>query len=459
MPSPTITWKNMGKFFADFASLMWGPWLLILLLGAGLWLTFRLGGIQFRNLFYAFRLTFSKERSGKGDISHFGSLMTAMAATVGMGNIAGVSTAVALGGPGAIFWMWMTGLVGMATKYSESFLAVKYRQFNEEGEISGGPMYYLEHGLGQKWLGMCFAAFGALAAFGIGNMIQANTTATAVAEATGSGKFAMGIVLSVLTGLVIIGGIKRIAEVASYFVPIMVAIYLIGALVVIFSNLDHLGSGIQLIFEHAFSGTAATGGFLGASLAQTIRFGVARGLFSNESGMGSAPIAAAAAKTNHPGKQALVSMSGTFLDTLVVCSLTALALSSSGVWVSGETGVALTMQAFTGSLSGNWGSLLVTLSAVTFAFSSILAWEYYGEKCFEYLFGEKWVHFYRYLWVIFVFVGAMVKLEIVWNFSDAMNAMMTVPNLIGLILLSGKLSKETQAFEVGIREGTIDKFD
>lgn len=449
----------MGKFFADFASLMWGPWLLILLLGAGLWLTFRLGGIQFRKLFYAFRLTFSKERSGKGDISHFGSLMTAMAATVGMGNIAGVSTAVALGGPGAIFWMWMTGLVGMATKYSESFLAVKYRQFNEEGEISGGPMYYLEHGLGQKWLGMCFAAFGALAAFGIGNMIQANTTATAVAEATGSGKFAMGIVLSVLTGLVIIGGIKRIAEVASYFVPIMVAIYLIGALVVIFSNLDHLGSGIQLIFEHAFSGTAATGGFLGASLAQTIRFGVARGLFSNESGMGSAPIAAAAAKTNHPGKQALVSMSGTFLDTLVVCSLTALALSSSGVWVSGETGVALTMQAFTGSLSGNWGSLLVTLSAVTFAFSSILAWEYYGEKCFEYLFGEKWVHFYRYLWVIFVFVGAMVKLEIVWNFSDAMNAMMTVPNLIGLILLSGKLSKETQAFEVGIREGTIDKFD
>ncbi len=459
MLSPTITWKNMGKFFADFASLMWGPWLLILLLGAGLWLTFRLGGIQFRNLFYAFRLTFSKERSGKGDISHFGSLMTAMAATVGMGNIAGVSTAVALGGPGAIFWMWMTGLVGMATKYSESFLAVKYRQFNEEGEISGGPMYYLEHGLGQKWLGMCFAAFGALAAFGIGNMIQANTTATAVAEATGSGKFATGIVLSVLTGLVIIGGIKRIAEVASYFVPIMVAIYLIGALVVIFSNLDHLGSGIQLIFEHAFSGTAATGGFLGASLAQTIRFGVARGLFSNESGMGSAPIAAAAAKTNHPGKQALVSMSGTFLDTLVVCSLTALALSSSGVWVSGETGVALTMQAFTGSLSGNWGSLLVTLSAVTFAFSSILAWEYYGEKCFEYLFGEKWVHFYRYLWVIFVFVGAMVKLEIVWNFSDAMNAMMTVPNLIGLILLSGKLSKETQAFEVGIREGTIDKFD
>ncbi len=449
----------MDKFFADFASLMWGPWLLILLLGAGFWLTFRLGGIQFRNLFYAFRLTFSKERGGKGDVSHFGSLMTAMAATVGMGNIAGVSTAVALGGPGAIFWMWMTGLVGMATKYSESFLAVKYRQFNDQGEISGGPMYYLEYGLGQKWLGVCFAAFGALAAFGIGNMIQANTTAAAVAETTGSGKFSVGIVLSVLTALVIIGGIKRIAEVASYFVPIMVVIYLTGAVIVIFSNLGQLVAGIQLIFEHALSGTAATGGFLGATLAQTIRYGVARGLFSNESGMGSAPIAAAAAKTNHPGKQALVSMSGTFLDTLVVCSLTALALASSGVWVSGETGVALTMQAFSGSLSGNWGNLLVSISAMTFAFSSILAWEYYGEKCFEYLFGATWVQFYRYLWVIFVFVGSMVKLEIIWNFSDAMNAMMVVPNLIGLILLSGKLSKDTQAFEVGIREGTINKFD
>lgn len=449
----------MGKFFADFASLMWGPWLLILLLGSGFWLTFRLDGIQFRKLFYAFRLTFSKERGGEGDISHFGSLMTAMAATVGMGNIAGVSTAVALGGPGAIFWMWMTGLVGMATKYSESFLAVKYRQFNDQGEISGGPMYYLEHGLGQKWLGVCFAAFGALAAFGIGNMIQANTTAAAVAQSTGSSKFSVGIVLSVLTALVIIGGIKRIAEVASYFVPLMVAIYLIGAMIVIFSNLGQLGAGIKLIFEHAFSGTAATGGFLGASLAQTIRYGVARGLFSNESGMGSAPIAAAAAKTNQPGKQALVSMSGTFLDTLVVCSLTALALTSSGVWVSGETGVALTMQAFSGSLTGNWGNLLVTISAITFAFSTILAWEYYGEKCFEYLFGEKWVPFYRYLWVIFVFVGAMVKLEIIWDFSDAMNALMVVPNLIGLILLSGKLSRDTQTFEVGIREGTIGKFD
>lgn len=449
----------MNIFFANFASLMWGPWLLILLLGTGFWLTFRLGGIQFRNLFYALRLAFSKERSGEGDISHFGALMTAMAATVGMGNIAGVSTAVALGGPGAIFWMWITGLVGMATKYSESFLAVKYRQVNEHGEISGGPMYYLEHGLGQKWLGVCFAVFGSLAAFGIGNMIQANTAAIAVVESMGTSKFSVGIVLSVLTGMVIIGGIKRIADVASYFVPFMVAIYFVGALIVIFSHLDQLGVGIKLIFEHAFTGTAATGGFIGANLARTIRYGVARGLFSNESGMGSAPIAAAAAKTNQPAKQALVSMSGTFLDTLVVCSLTALALASTGVWVSGETGVTLTLQAFSEGLPGNWGHFIVTLSAVTFAFSTILAWEYYGEKCFEYLFGDKWVHFYRYLWVLFVFIGSIVKLEVVWNFSDAMNALMAVPNLIGLVLLSGVLFRETKAYEMGIRDGSIDKFD
>ena len=449
----------MNIFFANFASLMWGPWLLILLLGVGFWLTFRLGGIQFRNLFYALRLAFSKERAGEGDISHFGALMTALAATVGMGNIAGVSTAVALGGPGAIFWMWMTGLVGMATKYSESFLAVKYRQVNEHGEISGGPMYYLEHGLGQKWLGMCFAIFGSLAAFGIGNMIQANTAATAVVESLGASKFSVGLILAVLTALVIIGGIKRISDVACIFVPFMVAIYFVGALIVILSHLSQLGVGIKLIFEHAFTGTAATGGFIGASLAQTIRYGVARGLFSNESGMGSAPIAAAAAKTNQPAKQALVSMSGTFLDTLVICSLTALALASTGVWVSGETGVALTMQAFSEGLPGKWGAFIVTLSAVTFAFSSILAWEYYGEKCFEYFFGDKWVHLYRYIWVLFVFVGSMVKLELVWNFSDAMNALMAVPNLIGLVLLSGVLFRETKAYEMGIRDGSIDKFD
>ena len=449
----------MNNFFAAFAQLMWGPWLLVLLLGTGFWLTIRLRGIQFRSLFYALRLTFSKERQGQGDLSHFGSLMTALAATVGIGNIAGVSTAIALGGPGAIFWMWVTGLVGMATKYSEGFLAVKFRRVNDKGEISGGPMYYLEEGLQNKWLAMCFAAFGACAAFGIGNMVQANTTATAVKESIGLNSVTIGMLLAILTGMVVIGGIKRIAEVASYLVPFMVAIYFSGALIVIFKHLDQLGSGMKLVFEHAFSGTAATGGFVGASLANCIRYGVARGLFSNESGMGSAPIVAAAARTNHPSKQALVSMTGTFIDTLIVCSVTAMAISSTGVWTSGETGVALTIQAFTAGLPGYWGKLLVTLGTITFAFSTILAWEYYGEKCFEYIFGEKYILIYRYAWVIFVFIGALIKLDLVWNFSDAMNALMAVPNLIGLVLLSGVLFRETKTYEMGIRDGSIDKFD
>ena len=449
----------MNNFFAAFAQLMWGPWLLVLLLGTGFWLTIRLRGIQFRSLFYALRLTFSKERQGQGDLSHFGSLMTALAATVGIGNIAGVSTAIALGGPGAIFWMWVTGLVGMATKYSEGFLAVKFRRVNDKGEISGGPMYYLEEGLQNKWLAMCFAAFGACAAFGIGNMVQANTTATAVKESIGLNSVTIGMLLAILTGMVVIGGIKRIAEVASYLVPFMVAIYFSGALIVIFKHLDQLGSGMKLVFEHAFSGTAATGGFVGASLANCIRYGVARGLFSNESGMGSAPIVAAAARTNHPSKQALVSMTGTFIDTLIVCSVTAMAISSTGVWTSGETGVALTIQAFTAGLPGYWGKLLVTLGTITFAFSTILAWEYYGEKCFEYISGGKYILLYRYAWVIFVFIGAQVKLDLVWNISDAMNALMAIPNLIGLIFLSGVLFRETKTYEIRIRDGSIDKFD
>jgi alanine or glycine:cation symporter, AGCS family len=449
----------MDTFFAAFASFMWGPWLLVLLLGTGFWLTIRLRGIQFRALFYALRLTFSKEREGEGDISHFASLMTALAATVGIGNIAGVSTAVALGGPGAIFWMWITGLVGMATKYSEGFLAVKFRRLNEQGEISGGPMYYLEEGLKKKWLGMCFATFGACAAFGIGNMVQANTTAIAVKESTGFNSVTIGMLLAILTGLVVIGGIKRIADVASYLVPLMVAIYFTGALIVIFSHIDQLSAGLMMVFDHAFTGTAATGGFVGASLANGIRYGVARGLFSNESGMGSAPIVAAAARTNHPCKQALVSMTGTFIDTLIVCSITAMAIASTGVWTSGETGVALTIQAFSAGLPGYWGKLLVTLGTITFAFSTILAWEYYGEKCFEYLFGEKCILLYRYAWVVFVFIGAQIKLDMVWNISDTMNALMAIPNLIGLIFLSGVIVRETKNFDMGVRDCSIDKFD
>ncbi|MBM15584.1 MAG: sodium:alanine symporter family protein [Nitrospina sp.] len=449
----------MIAFIEAFAGFMWGPWLLLLLLGTGSWLTIRLRGIQFRYLYYALRLTFSKEKEGKGDISHFGSLMTALAATVGIGNIAGVSTAVALGGPGAIFWMWITGLVGMATKYSESFLAVKFRRINDQGKISGGPMYYLEEGLKIKWLGICFAMFGAFAAFGIGNMVQANTTAIALGNSTGLNSFTIGIFLATLTGLVIIGGIKRIAEVSSILVPFMVAIYFLGALIVILNHIDQLGSGIKLIFEHAFTGTAATGGFAGATLANGIRYGVARGLFSNESGMGSAPIVAAAAKTNHPCKQALVSMTGTFLDTLIVCSITAMVISVTGAWTSGETGVALTTQAFSAGLPGIWGKLLVTIGTITFAFSTILAWEYYGEKCFEYLFRGKYISLYQYSWVAFVFIGTQIKLEVVWNLSDVMNALMAIPNLIGLVFLSKVLVQETGLYERNILEGSINKYD
>lgn len=449
----------INQFLSDLSSILWGPWMLVLLVGTGIWLTILLKGIQFRLLPYALRLTFSREREGLGDVSHFGALMISLAATIGVGNIAGVGTAVAMGGPGAVVWMWITALFGMATKYAEGFLAVRYRQVNHRGEISGGPMYYLETGLGWKWLGVWFAVCGALAAFGIGNMVQANTTAEALTSVLPVNKYAVGAVLAFLTGLVILGGIKRIAEVVSFFVPIMILMYFAGALVIIMSHLSELPSGLADLFEQAWSGTAATGGFAGATLAQTIRFGVARGLFSNESGLGSAPIAAAAAKTNQPAKQALVSMTGTFLDTIIVCSLTGLALSTTGVWTSGETGVALTLQAFNAGLPGMWGQWIVTLGVVTFAFSTILGWSYYGEKCFEYLAGENYIRYYRMVWIAVVFIGAVVKLELVWNFSDVMNALMAIPNLIGLIGLSFLVARETRKFEKGIREGTIHRFD
>lgn len=448
-----------NQFLADLSSILWGPWLLALLVGTGIWLTILLKGIQFRLLPYALRLTFSRERTGKGDVSHFGALMISLAATIGVGNIAGVATAVAAGGPGAVVWMWITALFGMATKYAEGFLAVRYRQVNHKGEICGGPMYYLETGLGWKWLGVCFALFGALAAFGIGNMVQANTTSTALADMLPVDKVWIGLALAGLTGLVILGGIRRIADVVSFFVPIMVLVYFGGSLFIILTHLEELPAGLVVLFEQAMSGTAASGGFAGATVAQAIQWGVARGLFSNEAGLGSAPIAAAAAKTNQPAKQALVSMTGTFLDTIIVCSLTGLVLSTTGVWTSGETGVALTLQAFNAGLPGQWGQWIVTLGVATFAFSTILGWSYYGEKCFEYLTGEGYIRYYRVAWIIFVFVGAVVKLELVWNFSDVMNALMAIPNLIGLIGLSFLLRRETKKFEKGIREGTIHRFD
>ncbi|MGP0566848.1 MULTISPECIES: alanine/glycine:cation symporter family protein [unclassified Nitrospina] len=449
----------INEFFAGLSGFLWGPWLLILLVGTGIWLTICLRGIQFRMLGYALRLTFSREREGEGDISHFGALMIALSATIGVGNIAGVATAVALGGPGAVVWMWITALFGMATKYSEGFLAVRFRTTNARGEISGGPMYYLEEGLGWRWLGVVFAFAGAIAAFGIGNMVQANTTAEAIVGVAGVSRTVVGGVLMVLTGLVIFGGVKWIAEVVSFFVPVMVVLYFGGSVLILLGNWEQVPAGLAMLFEDALSGTAASGGFAGATLAQAIRFGVARGLFSNESGLGSGPIAAAAARTNQPAKQALVSMTGTFLDTIVVCSLTGLVLATTRVWTSGETGVALTMQAFSAGLPGQWGQWIVTLGVVTFAFSTILGWSYYGEKCFEYLAGVKWVWYYRAVWCAVVFVGAVVKLDLVWNFADAMNALMAVPNLIALLALSNLIRRETRQFEEGLKNGTIRRYD
>lgn len=451
--------NSINRFFADLNGILWGPWLLILLVGTGIWLTIQLRGIQFRLLPYALRLTFSREREGEGDVSHFGALMIALAATIGSGNIAGVATAMTLGGPGAVVWMWIAALFGMATKYAEAFLAVRYRQVNPRGEISGGPMYYIETGLGWKWLGICFAVCGAVAAFGIGNMVQANTSTLALVKVFSINKEAVGVILAVFTGLVILGGIQRIAQVVSFFVPIMVLLYFTGSLVIILGNIAELPAGLALLFKQAMSSTAASGGFAGATLAQAIRFGVERGLFSNESGLGSAPIVAAAAKTNQPAKQALVSMTGTFLDTIIVCSLTGLVLSTTGVWNSGKTGVELTLQAFSAGLPGEWGQWIVTLSVVTFAFSTILGWCYYGEKCFEYLAGERFIPFYRMTWIGVVYVGAVSELQFVWDFSGAMNGLMAVPNLIALLALSRLIARETRIFEQGIRDGTIHRYD
>ncbi len=451
--------NDINRFFADLNGILWGPWLLTLLVGTGIWLTIQLRGIQFRLLPYALRLTFSREREGEGDVSHFGALMIALAATIGSGNIAGVATAMTLGGPGAVVWMWIAALFGMATKYAEAFLAVRYRQINPRGEISGGPMYYIETGLGWKWLGICFAVCGAVAAFGIRNMVQANTSTLALVKVFSINKEAVGVILAVFTGLVILGGIQRIAQVVSFFVPIMVLLYFTGSLVIILGNIAELPAGLALLFKQAMSSTAASGGFAGATLAQAIRFGVERGLFSNESGLGSAPIVAAAAKTNQPAKQALVSMTGTFLDTIIVCSLTGLVLSTTGVWNSGKTGVELTLQAFSAGLPGEWGQWIVTLSVVTFAFSTILGWCYYGEKCFEYLAGERFIPFYRMTWIGVVYVGAVSELQFVWDFSGAMNGLMAVPNLIALLALSRLIARETRIFEQGIRDGTIHRYD
>lgn len=436
-------------FFKNASDLVWGVPLLVLLVGTGIFLTIRLRGLQFRGLCYSLYLALIKrkeEDAAEGDITHFQALMTALSATVGTGNIAGVATAIYFGGPGALFWMWITGLFGMATKYSEAVLAVKYREIDELGTMSGGPMYYISKGLGWKWLGTLFAIFAAVAAFGIGNMVQSNSVADAVLTSFNIKPWITGLVLAIATALVIIGGIKSIGRVTALLVPIMIVFYMLGSIVVVIVNYTTIPETFALIFKHAFTSTAAVGGFAGSLIRETMRWGVARGVFSNESGLGSAPIAAAAAQTKNPVTQALVSMTQTFIDTIVVCTFTGFVIISTGLWSSGYNGAELTTHAFNHGLPGNSGGIIVAIGLILFAYSTMLGWSYYGEKSLDYLFGSKLIKPYRILFCILVFVGAGIKLDLVWAIADVFNGLMAVPNLIGLLALSGVIVSETNKY-------------
>lgn len=436
--------QTIEQLISTLSSYVWGPPMLALLVGTGLYLTIILRGMQFRALPHAFKLIFQKEHSGKGDISHFAALMTALAATVGIGNIVGVATAITLGGPGAVFWMWMTGLVGMATKYSEAVLAVKYREQGPNG-MRGGPMYYLSKGAGLPWLGTLFAVFTACAAFGIGNMTQANSAVGMLEKTFAVSPEVSGIVLTLLTGLVILGGIKSIGRFTSLVVPLMIVAYVGCCLWVLIIKAEAIPDALALIFNHAFAPMAAGSGFAGATIAAAMRYGVARGVFSNESGLGSAPIAAAAARTDDPVKQALVSMTQTFIDTLVVCTMTALVILTATSWTQGVDAGNLTSLSVAETL-GNTGSQIVTIATVFFAFSTLIGWSYYGEKAIEFLFNAKAVQVFRVCFTVTVMVGAMTSLSFVWNFSDLANGLMAIPNLIGLLLLSKVIKQETRRY-------------
>ena len=447
-------------------NIVWGPVMLVLLVGTGIWLTLILRGLQFGMLFYALKQAFRphpKKDDGsdhEGDVSHFGALMTALSATIGTGNIAGVATAVVTGGPGAVFWMWITAIFGMATKYGEGVLAVKYRVTNSKGEMSGGPMYYIENGLGKKWkwLAFLFAFFGVMASFGIGSTVQANSVAQAVHSSFGIDTWITGVVLTLITAFVVLGGIQSIARVSSVVVPFMAVLYIVGGLVVVAMHFDLLLPALKVIMHDAFSGQAVAGGVVGT----VIRYGVARGVFSNEAGMGSAPIAAAAAKTDHPVRQALVSMTGTFLDTIIVCSITGIVLVMGILQSNGGTfavpnleGAALTTATFDAMLSG-YGGWVVTIGLIFFAYSTTLGWCYYGEKCVTYVFGDKSVPMYRVIYVATVMLGTVLSMDMVWAAADTFNGLMAVPNLIALLLLSKVIVQETRDFKAKRASGELD---
>lgn len=456
-----VEMEEFDQLLKTLNKMLWGPPLLIFLLGIGLYLTFLLRGVQFRYMGYALKQVFAKKRAGaKGDISHFEALMTSLAGAIGTGAIVGVTSAIAIGGLGALFWMWVTALLGMATKYAESLLAVKYREVDQRGEMIGGPMEYISRGLGWKWMAALFALFGSIAAIGTGNMVQVNSIVEAVGSVWVINPWISGVVIALLAALVILGGVRSIGHVAGVLVPIMAIFYLAGGLVIIAMNRHNLPEALRLIFVSAFKGQAAIGGFSGASLMVAIQLGVSRSIFSNEAGLGISSIAAAAAQTDSPGRQAMITMTGALLSTGIVCTITGLVIAVSQVLGTTNpdgslvNGAPLAILAFGSSLTG--GGYIVTIGLVLFAFSTIIAWAYYGEKCFEYLLGERFIWPYRIVFILVIIPSAVLKMETVWYLADISNALMVIPNLVALFFLSPVIKSETDLFleKVKIEEGT-----
>lgn len=446
--------EAINSFFTAFSAFLWGWPMIVLLLGTHIFLTIRLRFPQ-RKIFKAIALSVKRDKQATGDVSQFGALATALAATIGTGNIIGVATAIALGGPGAVFWCWLTGVFGISTKYAEGLLAVKYRVKTKRGQMIGGPMYALEKGLGWKWLAVLFAIFATLASFGIGSTVQANAISTLVENQYNVSPYITGLVVTALGAAVIVGGVKSIAKVCGMLVPFMAIFYVLGCIYILFVNHAYLLPALQVIFDSAFTTKAAGGGFAGSTLIMAARYGIARGLFSNESGLGSAPIVAAAAQTRNPVRQALVSSTATFWDTVIICALTGLVITSSIIAypdIDYHNGAALTKVAF--SKIPYIGAPLLTFGLSTFAFSTTLGWSYYGERCVEYLKGKRWMLFYRMIYIVSIFVGSVVNLALVWNLADCMNALMAIPNLLSLICLSGIIVHETRKY---LWRGQLDR--
>lgn len=438
----------MYNFLSSLDSLVWGPPLLVLLVGTGIYLSSRLGLLQVFRLPKALKLIFKSEAKGKGDISSFAALATALAATVGTGNIVGVATAIKLGGPGALLWMWMAAFFGMATKYAEGVLAIKYRTTDANGEISGGPMHYIVNGMGKRWkpLAVAFSIFGVtVALFGSGTFTQVNSITDSLSNTVGWSPKIISIILAVLVSIIIFGGIQSISKVAEKIVPFMAIIYILATIAILAFHCNQILPSIALVIKSAFTGKAATGGFAGATVITAIQAGVARGIFSNESGLGSAPIAAAAAKTDEPVEQGLVSMTGTFIDTIIICTLTGLSIIVTGSWSSNLNGATLTQSAFS-TVFGNFGVYALTFSLILFAFTTILGWGYYGERCFEFLFGVKAIPVYRIIFIAMVALGGYISLETIWVIADIVNGLMAIPNLIALLALSPIIIKETKRY-------------